>query len=94
MTLIENIAAVARIYCAAKKRSASTVSRIVFGDGTKLGAILSGKADLTTKRYENTLLWFSDNWPENSVSWPNNIPRPDHDAVNHHTPIAAEAAGR
>jgi hypothetical protein len=53
----------------------TTVSRRVFGDSQKIGAMRRG-ADLTLTRCANALQWFSDNWPDGAV-WPENVARPE-----------------
>lgn len=75
MTLIEQFTEVANAYCAARGLSVARVSTIVFNDGSKLGDLISGEADVTTRRYEKALLWFSMNWPAD-LAWPDDIARP------------------
>lgn len=76
MTLIEQLCLVAETYKDARKLSRARVSTLVFGDGSKLGAIVDKGADLTTSRFEQSLLWFSENWPDDAI-WPVEVPRPD-----------------
>ncbi len=57
----------------------TTVSYRVFGDSKKLGSMRSG-ADITTRRFNAALEWFSNNWPENSPR-PVGLPSPDEDAA-------------
>tara|TARA_R110002049_G_scaffold23545_10_gene83668 strand:- start:52466 stop:52714 length:249 start_codon:yes stop_codon:yes gene_type:complete len=64
MNTIENLLAVADAY----KRASGiefdrTVSHRVFGDSKKLSALRTG-SDITLRRYNDALLWFSENWPE------------------------------
>jgi hypothetical protein len=75
MTLLGALKIVAERYGEARKLSAGRVSTLAFGDGTKLPHIFAGNADLTTARYERTMQWFSDNWPE-GAEWPSQIERP------------------
>jgi len=75
MRLIEHLQVVARVYCDARKLSVSRVSTLVFGDGQKLGSVLGSGADLTTARFEKTMQWFADNWPE-GAEWPESVPDP------------------
>jgi hypothetical protein len=75
MTLIDALKIVALKYAELRSLSHGRVSTLAFGDGTKLPNILNGEADLTTARFERTMRWFSENWPENS-EWPSAVPRP------------------
>lgn len=83
MTLIERFKAVAEAYKQARGLSTARVSALVFGDGTKLSHILGRDADLTTSRFERSMQWFSDHWPED-VEWPAGIPRPNPTAAEVH----------
>lgn len=78
MTLLDQLKAVAEAYGKARNFEPSTVSRVALGDGMRLPAILRGKADMTTRRFEKTLIWFSENWPE-GADWPTDVPRPTAD---------------
>ena len=51
-----------------------TVSNRVFADSKKLTALRSG-SDLTTNRFNDALIWFSANWPDNA-DWPVAVSRP------------------
>ena len=75
MTLIEQISTVAEAYCRARGLSVARVSTLVFNDGSKLGDLLGRRSDLTTRRYEKALLWFSVNWPA-GAEWPDGVARP------------------
>lgn len=74
MTLTSRLAIIARAFCGARGLSVSRVSTLVFNDGKRLGAILSG-GDLYTARYEQAMEWFSENWPD-GAEWPPEVPRP------------------
>jgi hypothetical protein len=67
--------AVADAYGAARKRSRSRVSTIVFNAGLALDRIAGG-GDLTTGNWERAMAWFSRNWPE-GAEWPLGVARPD-----------------
>lgn len=73
MSSIANLLAVARAYGAATGLELSQVSWRVMGDTKKLGALEQG-ADIQVGRFERTMQWFSDNWPE-SATWPEGIER-------------------
>jgi hypothetical protein len=52
-----------------------TLSHRLFGDSKKVTALREG-ADITLKRFNAALIWFSVNWPE-GAGWPDDVPRPD-----------------
>jgi hypothetical protein len=76
MTLLDQIRAVSAAYGEARKLKPGRVSTLIFGDGGKLPNIMSGEADLTTARFEKSMQWLSDNWPE-YTEWPVDVPRPE-----------------
>lgn len=65
---------VADAYKAATALEDVTVSYRAFSDSKKLDALRCG-ADITVKRFNAALRWFSVNWPEQAV-WPAEVPRP------------------
>ena len=71
---IEGLRKVVAAYAAASGLAIATVSSRATGDGAKLPAVMAG-ADMTTRRFDLTLWWFSDNWPENAA-WPADVARP------------------
>ena len=75
VSLLEQIRELALRYAAARHLSVGRVSKLLFGDGTKLGGILAGRADLTTRRFERSIEWFSANWPA-GADWPTSVQRP------------------
>jgi len=74
MTLVEEIITVSKAYGTARGISLGRVSMLAFGDGNLLKRLESG-SDLTTRRLEGAMRWFSANWPENG-EWPDDVPRP------------------
>ncbi len=74
MSSIEHLLLVARTYAAAEGIDLSTASWRALGDTKKLPAIETG-SDIQTRRFEKTMRWFSDNWPERTA-WPEAVPRP------------------
>lgn len=74
MTAIEALLTVARIFTDAQGLKTETVSWRVFGDSKKL-ALLTGGADLGTRRHAAAMLWFATNWPAD-LAWPDGIERP------------------
>jgi hypothetical protein len=65
---------VADAYAVAAGVEEKTVSHRVFGDSKKLTAIRAGK-DITVRRLNDALAWFSTNWPQNAI-WPKSVTRP------------------
>jgi len=61
-------------YAAATDASDKTISSRVFDDGKKLAALRDGK-DISVRRANLALQWFSDNWPDDA-EWPRGIVRP------------------
>lgn len=75
MSSIDHLLTVARTYAAAEQIDLSTVSWRALGDTKKLTALEAGK-DIQVRRFENTMQWFSDNWPA-SAQWPASVDRPE-----------------
>jgi hypothetical protein len=73
-TLKEQLIDVVDAFAAKRELSDSRISTMVFGDGKIIGR-LRGTGDLTTRRYEMALVWFSENWPEGAV-WPDGVGQP------------------
>jgi hypothetical protein len=73
MSDIDRLLTVARAYAEGRRLKLSTVSSRALGDGKKLAA-MEGGADIQVRRFEKTMQWFSDNWPD--APWPADIPRP------------------
>lgn len=74
MSSIDHLLEVARAYATAEQIDLSTVSWRALGDTKKLTALEAGK-DIQVRRFENTMQWFSENWPTAAV-WPSEIERP------------------
>lgn len=75
MTLLDHLISVSEAFAAARGLSRSRVSTIVFGDGRKLDLVIRDGADITTRRLEAAMSWFSANWPA-GAAWPDGVPRP------------------
>ena len=73
-TPIKELLSVADAFGEAKNLARSSVSKMVFGDGKTLDAISRG-ADMTIGRHARAMLFFSENWPE-QTPWPQNVERP------------------
>lgn len=52
-----------------------TLSHRMFGDSKKLAALRSGEADITVGRFNASMIWLSENWPQDAV-WPEDVTRP------------------
>lgn len=74
MFKITDLISIADEYRRATGAEDRTVSSRVFADSKKLGALRSG-ADITTSRFNDAVMWFSENWPE-GANWPDGIDRP------------------
>lgn len=71
----EHLLSIADAYGAALAIEDTTISHRVFNDSKKLGAVRAGK-DISVRRYNAAIEWFSANWPEGAV-WPHDVPRPE-----------------
>ena len=72
---IDDLKKVASAYALAAGISIATVSSHATGDGAKLTSVLERDADMTTRRFDTTMWWFADNWPE-GAPWPAGVARP------------------
>jgi hypothetical protein len=72
---IEHIIKLAQDYSAHKKLTLATVSTYAANDG-KLFKRFEEGAGCTIKRADTLIGWFSENWPDNELDWPHDIPRP------------------
>ena len=73
--LTEQLVRVANVYCVANDLKPSILSRRIFKSSYKLENMSTGDEDLTTKKWEVSMQYLSDNWPD-GVAWPENINRP------------------
>ena len=90
MQLTDHLLMTARAFSEARGLSLSRVSTLVFNEGKKLRAIERG-SDLSTGRFEQSMRWFSENWPD-GAEWPASVPRPLVNAPC--TPSPDSTAGR
>ncbi len=74
MSGIDQLLSVAKAYARFEGIEMHTVSSRAFGDGKKLGAIETG-SDIQVRRFEKTMQWFSDHWPD-GAEWPSGVARP------------------
>lgn len=73
--LLENLHALAAAYGEHVGRAPSTVSYLATGSGDVLPRWKAGRSCPTVQRLDETLIWFSANWPED-LEWPDDVPRP------------------
>lgn len=73
--LTEDLLYVARIFSRITGRALATTSSLATDEGKCLPLIEKGVRSITVTRYERTMRWFSDNWPEGH-KWPNGVERP------------------
>ena len=74
MNLKNRILTLAERYCAAKDVSEARVATLIFNQGGTIKRLRAG-GDLTTRKFEFAIQWFSDHWPDGEP-WPVDIPRP------------------
>lgn len=79
MSGTERLIALCRAYADAEGIELKTVSSRVFQDSKKLDALIGGY-DISVRRYEAALRWFSENWPA-GAPWPDNETRPQVEAA-------------
>lgn len=70
---------IATRYSQATGRALATVASLASNDGKTFARISAG-GDITVRRLETVMRWFSDNWPD-GVEWPENIKRPEKEAA-------------
>jgi hypothetical protein len=75
MSQIHDLLLLAEAYGITLGVEEKTVSSRVFSDSKKLAA-LRGGSDITVSRFNATIQWFSDNWPD-GAAWPVGVQRPD-----------------
>ena len=74
MIKLATLLLLADVYGKALDIPRKTVSHRVFADSKKLQALHDG-ADIVTGRFNASMQWFSDNWPE-GAEWPADTERP------------------
>lgn len=75
MIQITHLLSLADAFQKADPVSDTTLSFRVFKDSKKLGA-LRGGSDITTGRFNDAIVWFSENWPA-AGTWPADVKRPE-----------------
>lgn len=80
MTATFDIAAIAQLansYGAHRNWSLNTTSLRASGKGTYFSDLVAGRVGLTLRRRDKIIQWFSDNWPDADLAWPQDIYRPE-----------------
>ena len=70
----ENLLALARLYAAYHGLSLASVSTYMGGSGDTLARLDRGH-DITARRLQRFIRWFSNHWPVD-LDWPSDVPRP------------------
>ncbi|WP_457650973.1 hypothetical protein [Profundibacter sp.] len=65
----------ARAYCDHHGYALSTVATYSVGDGKFFKRLAEG-GNCTLRIASRLLQWFSDNWDDDAIEWPEGIPRP------------------
>lgn len=71
----EHLIVLARRYAEYRGLSVASVSTYMGGSGDTLARLERGH-DMTTRRLQRFLQWFSDHWPDGELDWPLDITRP------------------
>jgi hypothetical protein len=74
--LRSNLMLCAASYAEARKVSLSTLGRLAAGDWRFFRE--DGGKTFTARKYDEVMIWFSEQWPE-GLDWPTNVPRPAFD---------------
>lgn len=74
ISLRSQLIATIETYAEATGLAKASVSTRVFDDGNVIKRLLAG-GDLTTGRWERSMRWLSDHWPE-GADWPAGVARP------------------
>jgi hypothetical protein len=73
--LIHHLSSCAGAYAEARNVEISTLGRLAAGDWRFFRDLAEGRKTFTARKYDEVMLWFSDNWPE-KTRWPAGVPRP------------------
>jgi hypothetical protein len=84
----DDLLTLADAYASLTGASETTISSRVFDDSKKLAALRVGK-DITLRRFNAALAWFSANWPH-GAEWPREVSRPAPSSCHPPCPEAAE----
>jgi hypothetical protein len=73
--LRSNLMACASAYASARSVSIATIGRLAAGDWRFFDRLDDADKTFTARKYDDVVLWFSDNWPADAV-WPSEVVRP------------------
>jgi hypothetical protein len=71
----QDLVKIGSTYARHNRISLGTVGVHATDDGAFFPKLINGKT-CTIRRANSILKWFSDNWPDNELDWPTDIPRP------------------
>ena len=70
-----NLLTCAALYASGKEIGFSTLGRLAAGDWRFFNNLNEDDKTFTARKYDEVLVWFSANWPDDA-DWPPNIERP------------------
>jgi hypothetical protein len=74
--LRSNLMACASAYGASRGVSLATIGRLAAGDWRFFDRLDDDTKTFTARKYDEVILWFSEQWPEGAL-WPSNVARPE-----------------
>lgn len=74
-TLRHHLLKCAALFEEATDITPATVGKRALNDNTYFARIATGQG-FTIRTYDKVMEWLSDNWPDDKVEWPADIPRP------------------
>ncbi len=74
--LRNNLMECAKAFQAARDLGLATLGRLAAGDWRFFDRLSDDEKTFTARKYDETVKWFSDNWPEGAI-WPATVARPD-----------------
>lgn len=63
-------------FCRAAGIRETVLSNRIYGESKKIRLLREGVTDLTVARYNHTLRYLADHWPDGAV-WPESVSRPE-----------------
>jgi len=76
MTQRTNLITLAETLAAHQGVTHSAISMRVFKKGDFFKKMIELGYDCRTRTAERLMQWFNDNWPDQELDWPNDVPRP------------------
>lgn len=77
--LVRHLLTLLELFSESKGLAESTIGRLCIKDGAFFPRLRSGSS-LSVRKYDEIVLWFSENWPETAV-WPEDVNRPAKEAA-------------